>query len=241
MADIVFTTRLTEADWDDNLRGWRCPPLAIPGATVEAVYVEGERIDTARYEALAQNGVIRWVFPDQPSRATASIALTEELTLGRDTARWKKLAIVLPVAATILAALITAGVPALVKAWDQSDLRRPSSSLAVHSQDHTEVINNTAEKARLVKLGQLVQVDANQERWFRFVIDDIGAARLTITSRNLYGAGGTFLHVYNGKRAEITWYAFGSGEEVRSFISPQPDDYYIKVDGSAFIEFKVAE
>ncbi len=47
MPNIVFTTRLTEADWDDTLRGWRCPPLAVPGAVVEALYVEGNRIDAA--------------------------------------------------------------------------------------------------------------------------------------------------------------------------------------------------
>jgi hypothetical protein len=49
---------LTDSDWDEGLRGWRCPPLAVPGAIVEAVYVEGERVDTNRYEVLAQHGVI---------------------------------------------------------------------------------------------------------------------------------------------------------------------------------------
>jgi tetratricopeptide (TPR) repeat protein len=55
VADIVFTTRLTEADWDDALRGWRCPPLAVPGAIVEALFIDGNRIDAAKYEVLLQH------------------------------------------------------------------------------------------------------------------------------------------------------------------------------------------
>lgn len=57
--DIVFTTRLTEADWDDTLRGWRCPPMAVPGAVVDAVYIDGSRTDSGRYEVLKEQAVIR--------------------------------------------------------------------------------------------------------------------------------------------------------------------------------------
>ena len=99
MPSIIFTARLTEADWDDTLRAWRCPPLAVPGAIVEVLYIEGSRIDTARYEVLSAQAVIRWIPPDQPQRAAATIRLTEELTLAAQTDRWKKLAIILPVTA----------------------------------------------------------------------------------------------------------------------------------------------
>ncbi len=104
MPQIVFAARLTEADWDETLRGWRCPALAVPGAIVEALYVEGNKADTAKYEVLREHHVIRWTPSDQPQRVTASITLTEELTLGAETDRWKKLAIVLPVVATIASA-----------------------------------------------------------------------------------------------------------------------------------------
>jgi hypothetical protein len=53
MSEIVFTARLTEDDWDEAMRGWRCQVLLVPGAIVEAIYVEGDRIDSARYEVEA--------------------------------------------------------------------------------------------------------------------------------------------------------------------------------------------
>jgi hypothetical protein len=59
----------------------------VPGAIVDALFVDGTRIDTAKYEVLAQNTIIRWTPADQPQRAVASIKLTEELTLGKDTDR----------------------------------------------------------------------------------------------------------------------------------------------------------
>jgi hypothetical protein len=107
MPDIVFTTRLTEADWDDTIRGWRCPVLGVPGAVVDALYLEGGRVDPARYEVLAGQAFIRWILADRPERAAVVIKLTQELTLGTETDRWKRLAIVLPVVATIVAAAIS--------------------------------------------------------------------------------------------------------------------------------------
>lgn len=88
MAEIAFKTRLTEADWAAALRGWRCSALAIPGAVVEALYVEGERVDKTKLETLSQHRMIRWIVGDRPPRAILSIALTEELTLERETPRW---------------------------------------------------------------------------------------------------------------------------------------------------------
>jgi hypothetical protein len=107
MPEIVLTIRLTDEDWDQAMRGWRCPVLSVPGSVVEAVYVEGNRIDAARYEVLAQNTFLRWIASDQPHRIAVSIKLTEPLSLGRETERWKRLAIILPVAATIVAAVIS--------------------------------------------------------------------------------------------------------------------------------------
>ena len=79
--NIVFTTRLTEADWDDTLRGWRCPPLAVPGAIVEALYVEGNRTNSARYEVLQEQSLIRWT----PSDAATTSCRNHPTNGGFDT------------------------------------------------------------------------------------------------------------------------------------------------------------
>ena len=69
--------------------------------------MEGSRVDAARYEVLVQNNYLRWITADQPHRVAVSIKLTETLSLGSETERWKRLAIILPVVATIAAALIS--------------------------------------------------------------------------------------------------------------------------------------
>jgi hypothetical protein len=125
MPETVFTTRLTEADWDEALRGWRCPALSVPGAIVEALYVDGTRVDSATYEVLTPNRIIRWVPRNEPAHVTVSIKLTEDLTLGSETDRWKKLAIILPVIATI----VSAGLSAAATYFSKSD-----NSSAVHSE-----------------------------------------------------------------------------------------------------------
>jgi hypothetical protein len=92
-SDIAFNVRLGAADWDDTMSGWRCPALNVPGAKIEDVYVEGTRIDRAKYEVLQNLAVIRWAAGDRPTRATASITLTRALSLETETERWKRLAI----------------------------------------------------------------------------------------------------------------------------------------------------
>ena len=130
MPEVVFAIRLTNEDWDEVMHGWRCPVLSVPGAIVEAVYVEGNRIDSARYEVLAQNTFLRWIAADHPQRVAVSIKLTEALSLGSETERWKRLAILLPVLATIVAAVITAGATYLSRRdagvpYQTSDVRTP--------------------------------------------------------------------------------------------------------------------
>jgi hypothetical protein len=123
MAPIVFASRLTDADWDDITRGWRCPALNIPGAIVKDIVVDGNREDKDHYTILTDQAFIHWVLPTKPERIAAIIELTEPLSLvsdtdkwkndtekwKSDTEKWKKLAIVLPVLATILAAAISGG------------------------------------------------------------------------------------------------------------------------------------
>jgi hypothetical protein len=141
VADIIFTTRLTDADWDDTLRGWRCSPLAVPGAAVDELFIDGNRIDAAKYEVLPQYGVVRWTPPDHPSRAVASIKLTEKLTLSAETDRWKKLAIILPVLATILSAGITGAVTLMTKSDSKPTPLPASRSEAIVKQSQTTPVS----------------------------------------------------------------------------------------------------
>jgi hypothetical protein len=112
---ITFITRLTEEDWDAALRAWRCPALAIPKAEIGSLFVEGDRVDKAKYEVLKGSPAVRWIAADPPARVAAQIRLGEELSLESETTRWKKLAVVLPLVASITAALIGAAATYLSK------------------------------------------------------------------------------------------------------------------------------
>jgi hypothetical protein len=114
---ITFMTRLTDAEWDEVIGGWRCPALQIPGATVDGIYVEGSQVDSGRFQVLEGQHIVRWMPSDKPQRVAVVIKLTKELALGSETDKWKKRAILLPFIATIVAALITA-IPAY---WSKLD------------------------------------------------------------------------------------------------------------------------
>jgi hypothetical protein len=244
---IVFTTRLTEADWDDTLRGWRCPPLAVPGAIVEALYIEGNRIDTARYEVLSEQAVIRWTLSDQPQRAAAMIRLTEKLTLGAETDRWKKLAIVLPVSATIISAGIAATATWLAKPAPptQSVAQRappvvpsPSPSTPVPSGSDSEEIGGTnMSKSTEVTLGQPIRGfstgNSSELRWFKFSVVDKDPVQVSIVFKNLRQTGDLSARVYDAQKHQIL-----EGLARRfQFVSPTPDVYYLAVSdwGSAVL------
>jgi hypothetical protein len=128
MAGITIPTKLTEADWDKSMKAWRCPALRVPGAVIAAVFIDGSRTDKTNYEALPDQGFIRWIAAKKPVEALVSIELTEALSKEVDTDRWKAdalskqkdkkrlqlLAIILPVFGAIVGALITSLVPVLV-------------------------------------------------------------------------------------------------------------------------------
>jgi hypothetical protein len=104
---ITFTTRLTKEDWDATLNAWRCPPLSIPKAEIVDLFVDGHPVDKAMYKIL-QPAAIRWIPAEPPERVAAQIRLGAELSLESETEYWKRLAIVLPAIATVLAAAIGA-------------------------------------------------------------------------------------------------------------------------------------
>lgn len=105
--DIVFTVTVTEEDWDLRLRGWRCPALKIPGATVESVFVSGDHVDSSQYEVKYDLDIIRWALPKHPPQATIQVKLTKKLYTEDLSLKWKKLAIIFPLVATIFATSIT--------------------------------------------------------------------------------------------------------------------------------------
>jgi hypothetical protein len=240
--NIIFTTRLTEADWDDTLRGWRCPPLAVPGAMVEALYVEGNRIDSARYEVLKEQSLIRWTPSDQPQRVAATILLTEDLTLGTETDRWKKLAIVLPVAATIVSAAIAGGATYLSKAApeDRSPARPAATSSSIpvsptpapqDSSSAEDTDNTHISKAQTLAFGQAgAGVTARSSvHWFRFVLGNPAPKIVHVIARNLALSGGLEVRVLNAVEAELKSQEAFQANVVVDLPSLRPGVYYVAV------------
>jgi hypothetical protein len=157
-SEIAFTIRLTKEDWDATLGAWRCPALAIPKAEIGNLFVGGSRVDKANYEVLKGPAAVRWIAGNPPAQVAAQIRLSEELSLESETGRWKKLAVVLPVVASIVAALIGAAATYLSKSgangpnttdlvkahfndWNfDKDLKIISYRLTVESVDSTEYV-----------------------------------------------------------------------------------------------------
>jgi hypothetical protein len=104
---ISFTISVNNEDWDKNFGGWRCPSLKIPGASIDAIFVNGVKVDEAKYQILINHFIIRWTDNNPPPQALVSITLTKELTTKELSTRWKKLAIVLPFFAAIATAFIS--------------------------------------------------------------------------------------------------------------------------------------
>src|SRR6266480_3920231 len=106
-SEITFTTRLTKEDWDGIKGAWRCTALAIPKAEVTDLFVEGNRVDKADYEVRKAPREVHWKVGNPPARVAAQIRLSEELSLESETGLWKKLAVVLPFIAALIAAAAT--------------------------------------------------------------------------------------------------------------------------------------
>src|SRR5712692_6122526 len=103
---IVFSTTVLQVDWDAVFGGWRCSAIRIPGAQVNAIFVDGKRQDSALYEVMYELAMIRWITRPQPEQAFLTISLTEKLSTEELTRRWRILAIILPSLTTVLAVLI---------------------------------------------------------------------------------------------------------------------------------------
>lgn len=103
-----FKLRLTKDEWDPELRGWYCSALKIPGAVVKEIYSGGQPVNRNLYRIDQTNEIIQWLSGDPPETIAVIVTLTVELSTEAETAKWKKLAIVLPVLATVLSPLLVA-------------------------------------------------------------------------------------------------------------------------------------
>ena len=111
-----FTITLSKDDWDSVKGGWRCPALQIPGTRVQSIYVDGAAVDPKYYEVNNALSLIRWSPDARPKQASVHIHADKALSTEELTLKWRKLAIILPVAGSLAAALITAVVAPLFKA-----------------------------------------------------------------------------------------------------------------------------
>ena len=248
MSEIVFSIRLTSDDWDEVMHGWRCSALNVPGAIVEAVYVEGTRIDTARYEVLIQNTFIRWIASDQPPRVAVSIRLTEALSLGKETERWKRLAIILPVLATVLAAIITGAATYFAKTGDArtadtSMLPQPSNPGGVKTPEKVgnrpiDVIadeNTRFSNALGIELSQIYLSrfkDDDASRYFGFHQKE-GATDLDINVSLMRSDTDVqpiiLIYSSNGTKLFSRWHEHTDGSSIKWTRPVTPGDYVIEI------------
>ena len=110
--NITFTISLyTSEDWEKNMGGWRCSALNIPGAMIDAIFVNGQKIDDSKYQVLKKYSIIRWSDGTPPPQALASVLLTQELLTQEQSKelsqKWKQTAIILPFVAAVLGSTIT--------------------------------------------------------------------------------------------------------------------------------------
>lgn len=103
---VSFTTTLAQKDWDQGIGGWRCPALKIPSATVDAIYIDGVERNLKHIKVIDDLNIVKWLESGQPDQAVLSIRIAENLSFESLTRKWKKLAIILPVVATVFAAIL---------------------------------------------------------------------------------------------------------------------------------------
>ncbi|TPI28313.1 hypothetical protein FJW08_21300 [Mesorhizobium sp. B3-2-1] len=108
---IGFTVRLTQDDLDPITRSWRCPALELPGASLQEVYADGERIDPEKYRVVRNQ--VRWIGEKPPEKLAAVVNVdsetSEEVFQSRNEAKknedwWRKFGTIVPLITAALAA-----------------------------------------------------------------------------------------------------------------------------------------
>jgi hypothetical protein len=103
---IAFLVYLTKSGWDPTSGGWHCSALKIPGATIEALRVDGDKVSDEWYVVDLPNELVHWNHGDPPEIAVLSGALTQELTTQGKLLKWATfnpvLAAIVTAAATVI-------------------------------------------------------------------------------------------------------------------------------------------
>ncbi len=109
MPEVIFPIRVTADDWDSHTRAWRCPALDIPSAVITEAYdPSGVPVSLSLLEAAKGPARVSWRGADPPPGLLLEVGLEEELSPAKDERWWRKIAIVAPPIAAVLAALIGA-------------------------------------------------------------------------------------------------------------------------------------
>jgi len=104
MGKIDFSVRLSKEDWKEDVGGWNCPAVGIPGAKVTSIYSEGEALSKDNYSVEPTFGVIRFhktlKYGTRPNQVVVLIKLTKNLITRRTF--WSVVFTVIPVITGIL-------------------------------------------------------------------------------------------------------------------------------------------
>lgn len=104
---LVFTIRLTEEDWDSDVRAWDCAALDIPGAYIETAFDKGQVLDQTMFKIDHGPARVRWLGSRRPQQIRLVVGLGEPLTPKSAEEFWKRLAIVVPIITAIITATAT--------------------------------------------------------------------------------------------------------------------------------------
>lgn len=107
--EIAFRIRLGNAEWDLDIRGWRCAALAIPSAEVGELTINSTPQHPNLFEVNKNERTVRWKGSQIPedSRVSVEIKLDKKLALEEQVGKWKNYALILGPMAVVIAALIT--------------------------------------------------------------------------------------------------------------------------------------
>ena len=106
---IQISYVLGPADWNQERGGWLCDACRLPGARV-TLRKQAKTLPPEDYRVEPKEGMILWLSQKRPQRIRAIISIKKPLV----TAKWRKLAIVLPFVGTLLGALIHEAFPLLL-------------------------------------------------------------------------------------------------------------------------------
>jgi hypothetical protein len=103
--EIVFTLRLTEADWDAGVRAWRCAAFDIPSAFIKEAYdPDGQRISASMFKVDKGPARVSWQGPGHPSQIVIIVGIGETLSPTSNEDWWKRFAIIVPIITAIIGA-----------------------------------------------------------------------------------------------------------------------------------------